>query len=414
LKRRVNVGLGFMTGRSSFKSVLRTYVDSWNASQQTESAQNVALHLFVAYDLKYSNTKVADYAVTDEEVVRSVTAAHYITGSSIRTEAQGLVRRKVLAENEATLLFGRKGYGAKRNAILYMSVKNNLDYLIFLDDDEYPLAVTRMGDREFWTGQPVIANHLKYLSESDITHGHHCGYVSPIPQFEWNAKLSKNDFRMFIEAISNDILNWDSVEQLMNTGGVTYANPATVGATHAEETPETNGMKFISGSNLGLSLKPSSMLRPFYSPPGARGEDAFLSTSLSDRRVLKIPSYVFHDAFSRYQELLRGVLPEALRAVPSGDAHAATRFLKACIGWIRYKPLLAYVTNREGYEDEIARIRENLAVVIPRMCAYFGTDDFNRIPMELERYHRDVKAHFKDFEDQKIAWARVMASMEDV
>jgi len=402
-----------MTGRKSFKSVLRTYVDSWNESRQSAPARDVALHLFVAYDLTYSNTEVADYTVTDDKVVRAVASAHYITGSSIRTEAQGLVKRKILTSKEAKLLFGGQGYGAKRNAILYLAVKDNLDYLIFLDDDEYPLATIRIGDRDFWTGQPVIATHLKYLPESDITQGHHCGYVSPIPQFEWNDQLSKNDFRLFIEAISNDILNWDSIEELMGSRGVTYADRSIIEAIQAEEIPETDGMKFISGSNLGLNLKPCSRLRPFYSPPGARGEDAFLSTSLSDRKVIRIPSYVFHDGFSYYQHLLRGVLPSTLRAVPSRDAYAARRFLKACIGWIRYKPMLTYVINREGYEAEITSIKERLAIAVPRLCAYFGTDDFNRIPIELEHYHRHVKDHFRDFEDAKIAWARVMASLED-
>jgi len=48
------------------------------------------------------------------------------------------------------------------------------------------------------------------------------------------------------------------------------------------------------------------------------------------------------------------------------------------------------------------------------MCAYFGTDGFNRIPRELEYYHHHVEDHFKDFEDSKIAWAKIMASLENV
>jgi hypothetical protein len=413
VKKKVNVGLGFMTGRRSFKSLLRTYVDGWNESQRLEPAPHVALHLFVAYDLMYTNTQVADYAVTDDEVVRTVTSAHYVTGPSMRTEAQGLVKRKILTSREAKILFGGQGYSAKRNAILYLAVKQELDYLIFLDDDEYPLAPIRIDDRDFWTGQAVIANHLKYLPEADITNGHHCGYVSPIPQFQWNDQLSKDDFRLFIEAISNDILNWGSIEKLMGSGGVTYASRSMLETTQAEEVLETGGTKFISGSNLGLSLKPCSRLRPFWSPPGARGEDAFLSTCLSDRTVLRIPVYVFHDGFSQHLHLLRGVLPASLKAVRSHDAYAARRFLRACVGWIRYKPMLTYVTHRDGYEAEIANAQERLATAVPRLCAYFGNDDFSRIPLELERYHRLVEGHFRDFEDAKLAWAKVMVHLAD-
>jgi hypothetical protein len=410
----VNVGLGFVTGRESFKRVLRTYIDNWNESSQRSGAtQDVALHLFVAHDLAYTNTEAGDYEVTDDEVVRSVASVHSISDSSMRIEIQDLIRRQILTSREVKLLFG-KGYGARRNTVLYQAAKSDMDYLIFLDDDEYPLATTRIGARDYWQGQPVIATHLEYLSESDITHGHHCGYVSPIPQFEWNDQLSKDDFRLFIEAISNDILSWESVEELMGNSGVTYADRSILEAARAEEVLEIGGMKFISGSNLGLSLRARSRLSPFYSPPGARGEDAFLSTVLGDRKVMKIPTYVFHDGFLRHRHLLTGVLPRELRAVSSSDPDVVERFLNACIGWIRYKPLLTYAINRKGYDVEIAEIKEKLAVSIPRLCAYFGIDDFNRIPIELEYYHRHVESHFKDFEDSKIAWATVMASLENV
>src|SRR5450759_5013481 len=96
LKRRLNVGLGFVTGRKSSKNVSRTYLGSWNETQKSTPAQNVALHLLVAYDLAYTNTEIADYAVTDDEAVRAVASSRYISDASIRTETQDLVRRQVL------------------------------------------------------------------------------------------------------------------------------------------------------------------------------------------------------------------------------------------------------------------------------------------------------------------------------
>lgn len=41
---------------------------------------------------------------------------------------------------------------------------------------------------------------------------------------KFNYKLSEDDFRIFIESISNDIVNWDSIRKKMNDGGVTYAD----------------------------------------------------------------------------------------------------------------------------------------------------------------------------------------------
>lgn len=29
-KKKINVGVGFVTGRRNFKNVVKTYVDSWN------------------------------------------------------------------------------------------------------------------------------------------------------------------------------------------------------------------------------------------------------------------------------------------------------------------------------------------------------------------------------------------------
>ena len=410
----LQVGLGFATGRRSFQGVLRTYINDWGESLESGHHKNVALHLLVAYDLAYNHTAAADYAITDGEVIRALASVKLISVSSMKREARKLVRRKVLSQEEAALLFG-EGYSAKRNAILYEAVKARLDYLIFLDDDEYPLAVVRIGDRDFWTRQPVIASHIKYLSEADVTHGLHCGYVSPIPQFKWNDQFSKEDFRLFIEAISNDILDWDSIQEILETRGVTYADLSVIQrATHAEEVPEIDGAKFISGANLGLSLKSTSrVIGPFYNPPGARGEDTFLSTCLSEHKVVKIPTYAFHDGFSRYEHVLRGVLPSALRAMPSHGPGIEERFFKACVGWIRYKPLLTYVINREGYEAEIDAIRARLSATIPLLCAYFGTDRFNRISAELEDYHCHVGEHFKEFEDSRAAWAKLMATMDD-
>ena len=58
-------------------------------------------------------------------------------------------------------------------------------------------------------------------------------------------------------------------------------------------------MKFISGANLCFNLKNYKNFPPFYNPPGARGEDTFLSTCLSECSVRKVPCYTFHDGFSR-------------------------------------------------------------------------------------------------------------------
>ena len=405
-RKKINVGVGFVTGRKNFKNVVKTYVDNWNESGLVNN-KKYALHLFVAYDLKYKSTKVSDYKITDEEILDMVDSAYYLGNSSITTEAQYLIEKKVINLNEAKLIFG-EGYAMKRNAVLYFALKNKMDYLIFLDDDEYPIATIKINDSVVWKGQEVLSTHISNIKNVDMTHGHHCGYISPIPHFDFNDKLSEDEFRIFVESISNDIINWDSIKEKMNDGGVTYADLDIINSENTEVVKEINGMKFISGSNLGFNLKHIDKLFPFYNPPGARGEDTFLSTCIGEYNIRKIPCYTFHDGFSNYEHLLLGVLPNTLKAMKTDSSVINKRFLKACIGWIRYKPLLIYITERDNYETEIIKMKENLSNVIPKICNYFGNEEFKNILDELEFYDTHVEEHSKDFENTKLAWEKIM------
>jgi len=405
-KNKINVGVGFVTGRKNFKNVVKTYVDNWNESGLVDN-KKYALHLFVAYDLKYKSTKVSDYKITDVEILDMVDSAYYLGNSSITTEVQYLVEKKVISLKEAKLIFG-EGYAMKRNAVLYFALKNKMDYLIFLDDDEYPIATIKINDSIVWKGQEVLSTHINNIKNVDMTHGHHCGYISPIPHLNFNDKLSEDEFRVFIESISNDIVNWDSIKEKMNDGGVTYANLDIINSEITEAVEEINGMKFISGSNLGFNLKNIDKSFPFYNPPGARGEDTFLSTCIGEYNISKIPCYTFHDGFSNYEHLLLGVLPNKLKAMSADSSVIAKRFLRACIGWIRYKPLLLYITERDNYEREITRMKENLSKVIPNICNYFGNDEFKNILNELDFYDMHVERHYKDFEDTKLVWAKII------
>lgn len=410
-EKKINVGIGFVTGRKNFKNVVKTYIDNWNESGLVDN-KKYALHLFVAYDLKYKRTKVSDYKITDEEILDMVDSAYYLGNSSITNEAQYLVARKVISLKEAKLVFG-EGYAMKRNAVLYFALKNKMDYLIFLDDDEYPIATVKINNSIVWKGQDVISTHISNIKDADMTHGHHCGYISPIPHFHFNDNLSEDEFRIFIESISNDIINWDSIKEKMNEGGVTYADLDIINSEKIEVVKEKNGMKFISGANLGFNLKNLNKLFPFYNPPGARGEDTFLSTCISECNIRKVPCYTFHDGFSTYKHLLLGVLPNKLKIMRADSGIITKRFLRASIGWIRYKPLLLYITQRENYETEIIKMKENLSNVIPKICVYFENNEFKNILDELEFYHTHVEEHYKDFQNTKSAWAKIMTFLNN-
>ncbi|HML37460.1 MAG TPA: hypothetical protein PKA19_08600 [Bacillota bacterium] len=403
---RIRVGIGFATGRKGFQRVLRSYIYNWQESGLVDN-ERININLFIAYDLSYANTKVTDFTKILPELEGLIDGKTFIGDYDIRKETDELVGKEIITKGEAGLLFGR-GYAARRNAVLYFAIKNKMDYLLFLDDDEYPVAVTNTRKTAVWGGQHVLSKHLQYLQEADITHGRHCGYISPIPYIEYNDTMGQSDFRTFIEAISNDILNWDKINAVMENGGVTYANTAVLSNDCAFEVQEQNRSKFISGSNLGINLKDPRRVFPFYNPPGARGEDTFLSTCLSERKVMRVPCYTFHDGFSTYQYLLEGVLPIHLKFISADNEKIITRFYKACLGWVRYKPLLVYITNRTAYEDTIKDMRAHLAASLPKVCKYFHQPDFMNIITELDRYHNSVKTHYLEFTNARSAWAKIM------
>ncbi|MDD4170296.1 MAG: hypothetical protein PHD36_08630 [Desulfotomaculaceae bacterium] len=403
--KEINVGIGFVTGRKSFQRVLKTNVYNWKESGITEEAR-VRLNLLVAYDLKYSNTKSTDYTNINKNLIDLIDDTYFIGRHMIQKEIKYLMGKDVINEKEAKLFFG-SGYAAKRNAVLYIAMKNKIDYLLFLDDDEYPIAVTKTCSTTIWGGQHILKNHLQYIKNVDITNGYHCGYISPIPYIEFNDNMPEHIFRTFIAAISNDIINWKTIHSVMENGGVTYADKEVLISYSAEEVQLINHAKFISGSNLCISLTDPIRVSPFYNPPGARGEDTFLSTCLGDRKVLRVPCYTFHDGFSTYSHLMDGVLPIKLKYIQADSERITTRFYQACIGWIRYKPLLLYITNQEHYDEKIEEIREQIASSLPSVCTFFKRQDFMNISKEFERYNKNVKKHYQQFIETKKIWAKI-------
>lgn len=407
----MNIAIGFVTGRKQFQNVLRSYINNW-LEQGLLADTETRLHLFIAYDLKYNKTQIEDYKNIPPELAKMVASINFYGTPAVEEEKNRLIASGKLNATEAELVFG-EGYAKKRNVVTYFAIKKKMDRLIFIDDDEYPVAVMKNNyNKLVWMGQSVVGTHLRHISQADITHGHHCGYISPIPYMSFNDVLREDDFRSFIEAISNDIISWKKIKQLLEEHkGVTYANAETINNEHTFEVQEESGMKFISGANLCFNLKNTKGLPPFYNPPGARGEDTFMSTALSHLKVVKVPCYTFHDGFSRYNHLLDGVLPTSLGGVVANSAAVIKRFTAATIGWIRYKPLLVYITQREHYEQSMKDIEEKLVTTIPKLCAYFDTKEFENVLKEFKSYTKKVEMHFAEFTATKKAWSKLTRSM---
>jgi len=53
-------------------------------------------------------------------------------------------------------------------------------------------------------------------------------------------------------------------------------------------------------------------------------------------------------------------------------------------------------------------MKENLTDVLPKICDYFGDNGFKEILNELEYYDQHVTDHYRDFEDTKAAWVKII------
>lgn len=405
----INIAIGFVTGRLLFQNVLKTYINNWVEHGLLKNS-NVRIHVLVSYDLRYKNTNTNDYKNVPPELKKLVHSIHFYGVNEVNSEIKQLAKTdNTIDAKDCHLLFG-EGYAKKRNIVTYFAIKLKMDKLLFIDDDEYPLATYKNKQGNLlWIGQSILSTHLKHNDKADITHGLHCGYISPIPYLEFNNILSENDFKLFIEALSNDIITWANLKQIIiKQKGVTYADENILNNSQIYEVEETNGMKFISGANLCFNLKNYKKFPPFYNPPGARGEDTFMSTALTELKVFKVPCYTFHDGFSMYNNLLNGVLPIELKPIENTSHEVLMRFVNATIGWVRYKPLLVYITDKDNFTATMHTMEKNLKYTIPKLCDYFKTQEFNKILTEFEKYSKKVKKHFIDFENTKATWARLL------
>jgi len=106
------------------------------------------------------------------------------------------------------------------------------------------------------------------------------------------------------------------------------------------------------------------------------------------------------------------VLPEELCPVAENTKKIVARFYAACIGWVRYKPLLVFITQRESYDDTITMMKESFAKTLPMLCEFFDNPKFMNIARELEKFDNNVELHYKAFESTKKAWQKLAGHLQ--
>ena len=225
-----------------------------------------------------------------------------------------------------------------------------------------------------------------------------------------NAKKYYEDakaLKEFIEGISNDIVNWENIkERFQKDNGVTYAQKTILNNEPYEIEYDGTG-KWIAGSTLCLNLKSIDKIPAFYNPKGARGEDTFFSTLLENTKVLRIPTYHFHDGFLKYAQIMRGRMPKNLRKINVDEESIEHRFLQASLGWIKYKPLLMYIKSKERYKKNIIEVKEKLKMSIPQIDELFYNADFDELIVALNEADKNVTKHYKEYIKTNEVWDKL-------
>lgn len=109
---------------------------------------------------------------------------------------------------------------------------------------------------------------------------------------------------------------------------------------------------------------------------------------------------------------MNGVLPIKLKKIQADSEAIVNRFYHACIGWVRYKPLLLFITQRDHYEEKIEEMRAKITASLPSICAYFGRKDFMNVAMELEKYNKNVKNHYRQYIKMQQIWEKIVRHWE--
>jgi len=159
-QKKWNVAIGFATGRKNFYRILRSYVLNCLESGLLDN-KDVGLNLFVAYDLEYRHTSKADFVAINPEISKLLDSVHFIGKSEMLIEKKNMLKRGIITEAEAKVIF-RRGYALQRNIILYKAIENHMDCLLFLDDDEYPVALTKVLKLIYGAGS-VSFNHISNI-----------------------------------------------------------------------------------------------------------------------------------------------------------------------------------------------------------------------------------------------------------
>ncbi len=408
MKNKINVGIGFISGRPNVCKIINSY-EQFIEEQLEKLGIEVNITIYILYDLNYQHTIRTDFYGILPKAYKNM-RIKYITPENILEYEKILMSRYELSKEDAKLFIGN-GYAKSRNTILYCAMQHNMDYILFWDDDEYPVANVMSNNQIQWIKQENVLQHIKNIDNAEVTVGYRCGMMNPIPYIEYTNEIKEEDYKNFIDALENEVVSWEKIKKIReNPSCIEYANlDIAEGKTKPEYVEKVGKENFVLGSGICINLNNIDSIPAFYNPPNARGEDTFFSCALRNKnaRVLKIPTYHFHDSFLQFTGIMKEKYPKNLNKISFVDNEVEQRFLRATIGWTRYKPLLYYIKDRKNYEKIIEEARDKLKKSVKKINTEFITCDFSCLIKELNKYDKDVQKHYEEYIKVNELWDKL-------
>lgn len=404
--RNLNIAIGFVTGRPNVCNIINTYYE-YVKKQMQSFYKFTNISFYILYDLDYQDAKKEDFynlkpEIFEEENIK----VKYITPEDVAELKQKMMDKYKLTTENVNAIIGN-GHAKGRNTVMYSAYCDNMDYLLFWDDDEYPVACLKNEDGTIsWQMQDNVLKHIETMEKynADVTIGYHCGYISPIPYMNFENEENEQAINHFIKAISNEIVTWESIkEKYEKSNGVTFAENSILNGEPYELLSE-DGNKFVAGSTLCINLNHIEKIPAFYNPVNARGEDTFFSLNLAEAKVMKVPVYHFHDGFLKYRQIMSNKFPKTLRLIRHSEDTVEKRFYKACLGWIKYKPLLVYILEKDKYRDIINDVYNRLEKSIPKINSLYPNYDFGQITEALKTYDQNVENDYNSYIEVNNIW----------
>lgn len=378
-----------------------------------KSNEKVKISLLINYDTSFKNIADEKFKIDENNYIFENVDYFWIIQA---IEYIDELKKIWLLESDINLINQNHWYWNKKNLLLLYAVKNNYDYILYYDDDEYPITcISEEWNDLKWIKTDLIGWHLKWIeSWADITFWFWSWYISPIPtniiekipfELSWNIWSALE--------IWTDVITKDKFSKIENI----FCIPKKV--PDIEEVKEIEWSKLISWGNLCFSV--NSVLNwkvpCYYFPPDARWEDSIMSMRLSKTNVYSVPCWIFHDSFQNYLEITDWIYPNNFDFSLNNKEHYE-RFYSVFVWWLSYTPFLMKLKYKSDYEkfynkmiDEIKKYEKQFLWLFSWLKNKLTNGS---IVCELEKFKDNVSLDFDKMIKADKVWEKVLKKYNDV